>query len=717
MTHDELTAAVEAELARLIGQPEFANSDRMSRFLRYSVERSLAGDRVGLKESVIGAEVFDRPPGYDPKADPVVRNEARRLRAKLEDSYARVAPPRVRISVPKGSYAAVFEPVAITQPQSASAPPETPPHPEAPPRRRWYALAAAVVVTVIGASLFLFSREPNRGLPSLSTITSYPGRQVFPCPSPDGTEVAYQWGGETGEAPRIYVTRIGGGGPRRLTANASANGPAEGFPAWSPDGTRIAFLRSDKIVIARASGGEDHDLTKAYSGPIAWSPDGRSLVFSDSTVPTSRGLFSADALTGARRQLTSPSAGVLDQSPAFSPDGTRIAFVRCSLSNCDAYVIPSVGGEPRQLTQEHTGFSGLTWSPDGRVIVFASRRLGPYQLWQIPASGGKPESISVAGDEALYPRFASRPGSSTKLVYEQRIEDSNIWTVPLARNASGPVRFLGDPTRLISSTRLENSPRASPDGRKIVFVSNRSGFGELWTVNTDGSDATAVTQMRMLGVGSPRWSPDSSRIVFDATGTGGRAVFIVDASGGTPRQWTPYGANGRPSWSVDGASIYYHNRDANGQYVVWKASSTDPNQRHPLITNALDAFESLDGKAVFFIRGDQLWQMPVTGPAAAATQVQTGIPMSHGWWVLAAGAVYFVDMVGPPAHSAVGFMKGPKAVYFYDLRSRELRQIGTITADLQNALPDFAVSPDGSRLYYSAMEIAVSQIRMIEGGF
>jgi hypothetical protein len=62
-------------------------------------------------------------------------------------------------------------------------------------------------------------------------------------------------------------------------------------------------------------------------------------------------------------------------------------------------------------------------------------------------------------------------------------------------------------------------------------------------------------------------------------------------------------------------------------------------------------------------------------------------------------------------------MKGPKAVYFYDLRSRELRQIGTITADLQNALPDFAVSPDGSRLYYSAMEIAVSQIRMIEGGF
>src|ERR1041385_2006955 len=120
----------------------------MSRFLRYSVERSLAGDRMGLKESVIGSEVFDRPPGYDPTTDPVVRNEARRLRAKLEDSYARAQAPLVRISVPKGSYAAVFDPVAAA-PQA--------PLP-APPRRRWYWLATATTIAaaVIGLALLLF---------------------------------------------------------------------------------------------------------------------------------------------------------------------------------------------------------------------------------------------------------------------------------------------------------------------------------------------------------------------------------------------------------------------------------------------------------------------------------------------------------------------------------------------------------------------------------
>jgi Tol biopolymer transport system component len=700
---DDLTAAVRTELERLLGQREFANSDRMARFLRYSVEHSLAGDRDGLKESVIGSEVFDREPGYDPKTDPVVRNEARRLRTKLEEAYTRTPPSLVRISVPKGSYAAVFEPV--------SAPPAEAPLPASGPRRFRLAIAAALIPVAIGAAWFLLPRSRNQRLPVLTTLTSYPGRQVTPSLSPDGAHVAFAWGGEKGEPHRIYVADVNGGEPRRLTGE----GPAEAYPAWSPDGTRIAFIRSGKLVIARASGGEEHQLAPAFTAPVAWPPDSRSVVFSDWIVSDTVGLISADSLTGARRQLTSPSGGPSDISPAFSADGSRIAFTRCSaLGNCDVDVIPASGGQPRQITHERTNISGLAWSPDGRTIVFSSRRLGPFQLWRIPASGGTPELIPVAGEEALFPRFSARAAERPRLVYEQEITDSNIWAAPVTMSAAGPVE-VRQPARLIASTRLDHSPKISPDARKIVFVSNRSGFDELWTVNVDGSNPAAVTQMRTGSMGSPRWSPDSARLVFDATTDAGRAVFIVDAAGGTPRQWTPYGTYGRPSWSADGRSIYYHLRDK-GRYELWKASSTDSDQRQRVAANALDASESPDGASLFFVRGQELWRMPAAGPATAAEQVPTGIPMSHGWWALAAGGVYFVDLISPPAYSVFPLMKGPKAVWFYDLRTRTRRQIGTISSDLTNTLPDLSVSPDGSRIYYSTMEISVSQVRMIEGG-
>ena len=90
------------ELERLLASREFVSAGRAARFLRYAVERSLADDRDGLKESVIGKEVFDRRAGYDSKAEPIVRTEARRLRAKLDQFYSYTNDSQVKISIPKG---------------------------------------------------------------------------------------------------------------------------------------------------------------------------------------------------------------------------------------------------------------------------------------------------------------------------------------------------------------------------------------------------------------------------------------------------------------------------------------------------------------------------------------------------------------------------------------------------------------------------------------
>ena len=113
--------AVRAQLDRILASPGFVNADRLSRFLRFVVERTLEGEGDQLKEYRLGTEVFDRPADYDPRLDSIVRVEARRLRSKLAEYYE--GPGRgdpLVIRVDKGSYVATFE--ANATPAASPAP-------------------------------------------------------------------------------------------------------------------------------------------------------------------------------------------------------------------------------------------------------------------------------------------------------------------------------------------------------------------------------------------------------------------------------------------------------------------------------------------------------------------------------------------------------------------------------------------------------------------
>src|SRR6201985_1757138 len=101
--------AIRKELERVLESPIFAQSDRLSRFLRFTVEYAIGGKDEGLKEYVIGTEVYDRKPPYHPSQDSIVRTEARRLRAKLKEYYESDGKQNpVFIYFRPGSYVPVF---------------------------------------------------------------------------------------------------------------------------------------------------------------------------------------------------------------------------------------------------------------------------------------------------------------------------------------------------------------------------------------------------------------------------------------------------------------------------------------------------------------------------------------------------------------------------------------------------------------------------------
>jgi TolB-like protein len=148
---------VRTQVQRLLSSKALAGSDQLQRLLRLVVDRTLSGKPELLKEYNLGLEVFHRPPDYDPKVDPIVRVQARRLRSKLDEYYATEgARDSVVIQIPKGAYVPVFGA------QDLVPPPElTPIRPTPPPRRSW--IVASTATLLLAIAVFAWTQRDTPG--------------------------------------------------------------------------------------------------------------------------------------------------------------------------------------------------------------------------------------------------------------------------------------------------------------------------------------------------------------------------------------------------------------------------------------------------------------------------------------------------------------------------------------------------------------------------
>lgn len=153
---------VRAELERILCSQTLGGSDQLKRLLRLVVERTLNGHPELVKEYNLGLEVFQRPPDYDPKIDPIVRVQARRLRSKLDEYYANEgADTSLFIHIPKGAYVPVFE-----ARKSVAPAPDIQPLRDRKPTRRRLALATAGVAAVLGILVVGWLARDNVAAPA-----------------------------------------------------------------------------------------------------------------------------------------------------------------------------------------------------------------------------------------------------------------------------------------------------------------------------------------------------------------------------------------------------------------------------------------------------------------------------------------------------------------------------------------------------------------------
>lgn len=602
--------------------------------------------------------------------------------------------------------------VSQAVPQSPSVPIAA--APVAPVLRR---LAAAVTVAIVAGILFGSWYFINRNRSSSSEIRIAPlnglpreGDAAF---SPDGNQVAFTWAGEKGEYAHIYISQIGTtDSPRQLTS--TGEGAFEFAPVWSPDGRYIAFFRYDQkeqslaIYVSASLGGSERRLytlkAQRKVDALDWSPDGRYLAFCDGASPSDAYqifLLSLDTLEV--HPITFAPAGILgDSTPAFSPDGKSLAFVRDTLDVREIYLLPLSGGAPAQITFDHADIQGIAWTPDGGELIFSSSRQGAESLWRVSAQGGTPQRLPIGGAGWAVRPAVSRAGN--RLAYTSVIYGSALWRGLLTpeHKVSGPLEHF------ISSTGLEEGPQYSPDGKHIAFQSTRTGFHEIWRADADGSNPIQLTHFARNLSGTPRWSPDSRQISFDSRPTGHSHVFVINAEGGQPRQLTQGDSeNGVASWSTDGKWIYFAS-NRSGTWQVWKMAPDGSSPAQLTHQGGFAALPSPDGKYLYYAKGRDvpgLWRVPVDGGEEVKTL--DGPPVGGwGYFAVVADGIYYPDVSVP----------GKGGLYFYSFTTQTSSLAMAVDKDTKpcHGAPSLDISPDGRQMLMCLQDQALVYIMLVE---
>jgi Tol biopolymer transport system component/serine/threonine protein kinase len=576
--------------------------------------------------------------------------------------------------------------------------------------RKWGLLLALVVLFAAGTAAALYSRgwlfgsTPAVAPPRVVPLTTFDGREELPAFSPDGNQIAFTWDGGSDRGKDIYVKLVGAGAPLRLTTD-----PADDtYPAWSPDGRHIAFIRrtesENEIFLVPALGGVERKIGKtvANTSRLAWSPDGKYLAVTDQTAEQARqGIFLLLLQTLEKRRITLPPPAFGDAQPAFSPDGKQVAFVRMgNLGKGGIFLQSMVGGEPRQVIGELRSVSGLAWTADGRSLVFSSNRTGSFNLWRGTIAGDAPELLAVAG-KSVYDPAISRQGN--RLAYNERFLDSNIWRL----DASGAARSRrGSPAKLISSTRADHSPQFSPDGRRIVFVSDRSGNEEIWVCESDGTNPLQLTFFDGPPTGSPRWSPDGRQIVFDAQPFGNADIFVIAAEGGQPRA---LGAEKSyemlPSWSQDGRWVYFCS-NRGGSWQIWKMPATGGSPVQVTQRGGFESSESPDGLLLYYTKGrgpEGIWQAPVAGGEERAVPELSKAGYWRYWSVQREG-ICFLSQESPSA----------PVIKFFNFATRQVTPILTPEKAPLLDPSGLSLSPDRKWILYAQPDQSVNDLMLVE---